>query len=280
MSRWLPRHGGSTARLAGYKVMSFDREPWLATFTERSIPPWPCPVCRDGKLALEKDTLLTRESAESKKDRENYPEHWEPHWVYGHFIALFQCTRADCLSSVTVCGDYRVEHEYAEDGQDLYEEICTPTYFNPALPMLRLPRGCTDAVARELTKAWGFYWSDPSSAANHIRTGVERLMDHLAVSPKSKLDRRITAYQEAQPELGGHLMAIKWLGNAGSHGVEPTARETARKAWSEGKREGARDCRCALSEESRVGPYGVIEQSPCPGTGSPRFLLGASGGTG
>lgn len=218
-------HRGSTAHLVDYEVMSFDREPWLAAFTRRSTPAWPCPICHDGKLALEKGTLLTRESAESKKSREQYPEAWDTDWISGHFTALFQCTRPECLSPVTACGDYNVGHDYDEDGQACYTDSYTPTHFNPALPMLRLPRGCTDAIASELTKAWGLYWSDPSSAANHIRTGVERLMDHLAVLPKSKLDRRIKEYKAAEPELGEDLLAIKWLGNAGSHGDEGLTKE-------------------------------------------------------
>ncbi|WP_434382664.1 DUF4145 domain-containing protein [Melittangium boletus] len=70
-----------------------------------------------------------------------------------------------------------------------------------------------------------FYWSDPGAAANRIRTSVERLMDHLAIPPMSTLDRRIKAYQAAEPELGEHLMAIKWLGNSGSHGAEGMTKE-------------------------------------------------------
>jgi hypothetical protein len=32
------------------------------------------------------------------------------------------------------------------------------------------------------------------------------------------LDHRIKAYGEQNPEVAHHLMAIKWIGNAGSHG--------------------------------------------------------------
>ncbi|WNG38630.1 hypothetical protein F0U61_36835 [Archangium violaceum] len=115
----------------------FNRDLWLATFTSYSTPPWPCPVCAAGTLALEKDTLLTRESFESKKDREPYPEIWDYDWTYGHFTALFQCTHADCLSSVTACGDYRVTREDDEEVGERYDYVCTPTHFNPAPPMLR-----------------------------------------------------------------------------------------------------------------------------------------------
>ncbi|WNG49090.1 DUF4145 domain-containing protein [Archangium minus] len=203
----------------------FNRDLWLATFTSYSTPPWPCPVCAAGTLALEKDTLLTRESFESKKDREPYPEIWDYDWTYGHFTALFQCTHADCLSSVTACGDYRVTREDDEEVGERYDYVCTPTHFNPAPPMLRLPRGCTDAIANELTLAWGLYWSDPGASVNHIRTSLERLMDYLAIPPLSKLHHRIEAYRHKEPELGEHLMAIKWLGNSGSHGDDGLTKE-------------------------------------------------------
>jgi hypothetical protein len=110
-----------------------------------------------------------------------------------------------------------VTHEYEEDGQDSYYETCTPTYFNPALPMLRLPRGCTGTIASELTKAWAVYWSDPGACVNHLRTSIERLMDHLGI-PKSTLHKSIEAYRQKEPDLSDSLMAIKWLGNSGSHG--------------------------------------------------------------
>jgi hypothetical protein len=45
----------------------------------------------------------------------------------------------------------------------------------------------------------------------------KRARDHKGKMYDLKLHRRVELYEKREPTLGKHLMAIKWLGNSGSH---------------------------------------------------------------
>ncbi|MEN4912709.1 DUF4145 domain-containing protein [Erwinia amylovora] len=59
--------------------------------------------------------------------------------------------------------------------------------------------------------------SAPGPAANAIRIALEELMTALGVPEMRSLHLRIEALTEQFSEHKAALMAIKWLGNAGSH---------------------------------------------------------------
>lgn len=62
-----------------------------------------------------------------------------------------------------------------------------------------------------------------------LRVAIEHLLDHVAIPRRQRtkkgyeqmtLHRRIEAISKTQGEVGSSLMAIKWLGNTGSHESE------------------------------------------------------------
>lgn len=68
------------------------------------------------------------------------------------------------------------------------------------------------------------------SAGNHLRAAAERLLDHLK-EPKTKLGKSgkekhlalhicIMSLAARDKELSASLLAVKWLGNVGSHSDE------------------------------------------------------------
>src|SRR5581483_9192460 len=69
---------------------------------------------------------------------------------------------------------------------------------------------------------------DVASAANRLRAGVEALLDDQGVVKTSVVQRRrqrmsthsrIERFKQVDDEAAKYLMAIKWLGNTGSHGA-------------------------------------------------------------
>jgi Domain of unknown function (DUF4145) len=62
---------------------------------------------------------------------------------------------------------------------------------------------------------------------DRVRIALERLMDHMGVRTRRKdnygkyadlsLHRRIDLFQAGEPVIGAQVMALKWLGNTGSH---------------------------------------------------------------
>ena len=86
---------------------------------------------------------------------------------------------------------------------------------------------CPDSVSNELRAAFRLFFADAGACAGRIRVALEKLMNHLGVQRRKKgskgksydlsLHQRIEIYANATPELRDQLLAIKWLGNTGSH---------------------------------------------------------------
>jgi hypothetical protein len=75
-------------------------------------------------------------------------------------------------------------------------------------------------------KAFYLLWCDQDASANRIRSSLELLMTHFRIPQRIKikgkfrrrsLHSRLELFKAKQPEIGGHLLALKWIGNDGSH---------------------------------------------------------------
>jgi hypothetical protein len=94
--------------------------------------------------------------------------------------------------------------------------------------MIELPTNCPKVVSDPLREAFALYWSQPDACAGRIRVALESLLTHLGI-PKEEvsgagktsalsLHKRIELFTKQNETIGGQLMALKWLGNTGSHG--------------------------------------------------------------
>ena len=117
-----------------------------------------------------------------------------------------------------------VEHFDDGDGGYTFEDRFTPRFLSPMPDMIDLPRGCPGPVLAELRLAFKVFWFDASASANHIRSSLERLMDHLRVGP-GILHARLVEFRKSNSDIGDQLLAIKWLGNSASHGTQLDRRE-------------------------------------------------------
>lgn len=121
------------------------------------------------------------------------------------------------------------------DGQKGDYEYVTffyPEHFDPSPVLIELPDECVALVYDELQRAFAASWNDVPSAANHLRSAVELLLDHLkepktVLNTKGKrarlpLHQRIVNLANRDQELSLSLLAVKWLGNVGSHSDELT----------------------------------------------------------
>jgi hypothetical protein len=78
-----------------------------------------------------------------------------------------------------------------------------------------IPAKCPKEVSEELRAGFSLFFSDRGATANRVRIALERLMDHLKIPP-GKLHDRLDIFSKQNP-IGENLMAVKWLGNTGSH---------------------------------------------------------------
>lgn len=208
-----------------------NRQHFTPPFFPGALPPWRCPKCNDGALAIVKNSLRVEETPESKKDHDN-PD-WEPDWMRQRFSVLLRC--GHCLEPVFAVGDIRLMEDYDDEHGWGLSDALVPTFFEPAPPMIRIPSSCPKSVTTEVIGASALFWSSPSSAANRIRAAVEMLMDDRGVPRKGKTKKgtyedlklhfRIERFTKRNPEIGNALLAIKWLGNTGSHSSELKAKD-------------------------------------------------------
>ena len=211
--------------------MTEQRHIWRPAFIY--WPTLPCPRCRGGTLKIVKKTIVKEETASSKTAHGR--EDWEPDWIEKRFIAMLTCANPNCGDGVFVCGKITTKENFSyspEGTLDMdWEEYFVPSYFEPPPPVFPIPRECPNHVAEELSKAFALIWSDVGSGGNRLRVAVEALMNERKIQKKTKikngpnignfrrltLHERIEKFAEKHQDAATQLMAIKWLGNTGSH---------------------------------------------------------------
>jgi len=205
-----------------------DKETWLKdSFSEQNTPDWPCPSCNKGLLVLDSDDFSFEETVLSKKWKVS--DDWFPGDVQYRFHGTLKCQR--CKDSITFLGNGKVDYiqyydEYDHSLQEEYNRVFNPLYFNPPLKIFRINEKCPENIKGMIEDSFKLYWSDLSSCANKIRVSLELLMNqqkvkktiiHTGKRINLSLHQRIEEYKIHQPEIANFLLAIKWIGNTGSH---------------------------------------------------------------
>lgn len=197
--------------------------------TEAAAPPWVCPTCAAGMLRLDVDALKFAMSSHSARAA---GEDWfGPEHVEYKFSALLKCDNPACKEVASIAGrgevvtipDEQMQHEE-------YEARFFPTYFSPSPVLISIPPRCPDKVREQLKSAFVSSWGEYPAAANRIRVAAELLLDALRV-PKTAVAKnygrrrltlhdRINAIPIRYAPVKNSLLAIKWLGNHGTHEVD------------------------------------------------------------
>lgn len=219
-----------------------DRSIFHLPFSEKQVPKWPCSTCRVGYLTLVPKTLATKGTA--KSIQESKDDDWEPEWTRYVFACLFQCSNTDCKDTFSCCGVGRVDIVEYEDEEfgwvQSTEDIFTPKYFNPPLALVDIPTACPVEASEHLVESFALFFADPGAALNCARAAIEAVLTDLGVirfaisKGKRKpinLHQRILLLPPKYKETVELLIAVKWLGNAGSHDGEKPTREDARVTY-------------------------------------------------
>ena len=212
-----------------------NRDLWTDSLYKAWCPPWECPVCRTGRAVLRSDSLVFEETVESRRDQDE--EYWGPENIEYIFTAWAECSNVGCKQAFAIAGTGGIEQGFnSSDEEHTWEERFTPTQILPAPKMIDLPRLCPKPVEECFKSAFSLYWSDPEACAGKIRAALEALLTHLGIAtddtsdPKKpkrlSLHRRIELLQKTTNVQATPLMAIKWMGNTGSHGGTVSRRDT------------------------------------------------------
>lgn len=183
---------------------------------------WPCPACAQKTLVIDKESFYMKSLLESRRAQNE--EWFEPYMDEMVFSCMAHCSRASC-DEVVVCigkGGWEEEWDHEMRNRD-YVSWYEPMSFVPTLHPFTLPGECPPEIAGPITASFSVYLSQPGSAANLIRISVERMLTAIGVPEHNGKQKRINLHQRIELLDGQYLpykntlMAIKFLGNAGSH---------------------------------------------------------------
>jgi len=205
--------------------MTMDRHLWTQELTATYCPPWTCPVCYKGTLVIVKDSLIHKETIESARSHSD--ENFDFDWVVYVFTAWARCTHPSCHQEFAISGTGGIAPQYISDNEWGYEDYFAPNMCHPMPDIFDLPAKCPEEVKSELRAAFSLFWNNRAACASRIRVALEHLMNHVGVPTRKKdvngkffdltLHARIDAFAKEEPTIGAQLMALKWLGNTGSH---------------------------------------------------------------
>jgi 5S rRNA maturation endonuclease (ribonuclease M5) len=201
-------------------------------FNIEHLPQWFCPTCKIGILEIGEKTADIEQTAESKALR------WHPNYDH-EFVeytinALLKCNNKKCCETVMSIGSGRVDeyYNYSERGEETHDFVTLfkPIYFYPHLKIFNATEDVPELIVNMLDKSFALFFCDSDSCGNRIRACIEFLLDELKVprvhrnkqdkEVRSNLHYRILHLPEEYEKIKGLLLAIKWLGNIGSHGNE------------------------------------------------------------
>lgn len=205
-----------------------DRMLYKRAFLKGQLPDWICPTCRKGVLRLTKDSFRSTETKLSREAREH--EHWDPDWIRYAYSCMLECSNEKCSEGVASVGEGTVDLDVVfpphGEPEQVWADFFRPLFFEPPLAIIELPAECPASVSEPLTESFRTFFSSPASSANSIRVALEALLSEVGVKrfvvkngkrQILNLHTRITLVPAKHADLRDLLIAIKWLGNAGSH---------------------------------------------------------------
>ncbi|MCI0747411.1 MAG: DUF4145 domain-containing protein [Verrucomicrobia subdivision 3 bacterium] len=205
-------------------------------FPKREIPPFPCPKCGLHLVAREKEPQLDQSSeSEFRCDNEGDPSMYE-----GVFTLRLVCSSSDCEESVNCAGSFSTSQIEGKYGEPAYRTYLAVKFFTPTVHLFPLSSAIPAKVKGPLVDSFSTFWANPSAAGNSLRISVEALMDYRCVKKWYRdkkgrerahdLHARIEMFRPSAPHLGDKILAVKWLGNSGSH-LAGLKREDVIKAY-------------------------------------------------
>lgn len=205
--------------------MTIDRELWTKPFMIENPPNWICPRCRRGILRPVEGSFLSENTGAIDEDESKYGGRLETDIYSFHFGITLRCNNQECHELVISCGEGWAEPYLTEKGEQEWHELFLPEYFYPPLLIFPIPVECPASVLSRAKASFKLFFADPPAAANYVRKAVEEILTIEGVrrySAKGKrkpinLHDRIKAFEKDGPEIAKKLLALKWLGNEGSH---------------------------------------------------------------
>lgn len=203
-----------------------DRKIYKLPFSEEQIPKWICPSCGKGILAQHNKSFKSFETVESKKNHSHSA--FEFYWIRYTYSCLLKCTSCDEIVSNIGDGFVDTDVDIDETGNyiETFKSFFRAKYFNPHLKIFKVPANVSDNIRHNIFQSFDLFFCNPASSSNHIRIALENLLTHLKIKRFEtrngkriflSLHKRIDLIPSKYSKYKTWFLAVKWLGNAGSH---------------------------------------------------------------
>ena len=219
-----------------------NRKIYKRAFTKENLPEWLCPTCQKGTLEQVKDAFKYEETVFSKEAHGH--EAWEPEWITYSYSNILKCSNSNCGEIVFNVGDGFVDWDVIQgrDGypEQVYTDYFRARYFQPPLIIFNIPDKTPDDVKESLEESFALFFSNPDSSLNHTRMALEKVLNFLKIKKYTNRDgkrfpislhRRIDLLPTKYSHIKDLCLAVKWLGNAGSHSGDKTTRDDVLDAY-------------------------------------------------
>lgn len=175
-------------------MIYFDKKIWeTKMITNNSKSAWRCYKCEKGSLVLEEKIAKSR------------------------FLSIrLKCSSCERVYLVT--GNV-IPLENNREVDFSYYKInnfgLKPTHIRPTLSLFKIPDSISPQVKEKLMFSFDHFWHDLDACANKIRQAIELITLNFGGSGKTLHDKIVSLNLGA--ETNDALLALKWIGNDGSH---------------------------------------------------------------
>ncbi|MEP4091773.1 DUF4145 domain-containing protein [Reichenbachiella sp.] len=197
-------HDSTTTR----KIMiHFEKQIWKQDYvSNKSRSAWRCSNC-GMPLQLEKEIKKSKRFTGSgilSCSNENCST------VY-HFVGI----------QIPFANGYEVSSTYYKiDEYRLY-----PTQFQLELHLFKLSEALSNPIKEKLILSFNHFWYDLDACANKIRQALELILEEMGASGNTLGHKIESVESKIGSELCAKIMALKWIGNEGSHSEKPFTKE-------------------------------------------------------
>ena len=214
--------------------MLLERSAWRGWLDVKNPPHWICPTCNKGYIIFKENLVNIKASyATNEAYQEGF---YEPVSFSELFSGILICSNDKCKEVVTIIGETShdfniVYHNSNEPPEQILIPIFKPKCIFPPLHIFHLSKKIPKDIKKVIIESFGLYWVDMSSCANKIRTVLEFILNDQNVKKISRHNNKITVlklhprlleFEKTKSEIAKAFMAIKWIGNYGSHTGELT----------------------------------------------------------
>ena len=97
--------------------------------------------------------------------------------------------------------------------------------------MFELPLALSDRVKIRILQSFNHFWYDLDACANKIRQAIELIVDGKGGTGKNLEQKIVSIKNQLGDKLTDLFLALKWIGNDGSHVDRPFDREEILKTY-------------------------------------------------